>query len=113
MGGGSGMSNVGYNSVATRNYIRIELYINSGVKSKNKAIFDSLYAKKDSVESEFGQPLIWERLDENVTSRMKFELDSVSIFNEQDWDKMIAFMVKIVPKFEAAFKKPIQELSRR
>lgn len=44
---------------------------------------------------------------------MKFELDSVSIFNEQDWDKMIAFMVKIVPKFEAAFKKPIQELSRR
>jgi hypothetical protein len=113
MGGGSGMSSVGYNSVATRNYIRIELYINSGVKGKNKAIFDSLYAKKDVVESEFGQPLIWERLDENVTARVKFELYSVSIFNEQDWDKMIAFMVQIVPKFEAAFKKPIQELNRR
>ena len=113
IGGGSGMSYIGYNSVATRNYIRIELYINSGVKSNNKAIFDSLYAKKESIESEFGQQLIWERLDDNVTARVKFELDAVSIFKEEDWQKMIAFMVKFVPKFEAAFKKPIQELSRR
>ena len=113
MGGGSGMSYVGFNSVGTRNYIRIELYINSGVKNNNKAIFDSLFAKKDSIESDFGQPLVWERLDDNVTARVKFELTAVSIFNEEDWQKMIEFMVKFVPKFEAAFKKPIQELSRR
>lgn len=112
MGGGSGMSYVGYNSVSTRNYIRIELYINSGNKDNNKAIFDSLFAKKDSIEAEFGQPLIWERLDDKVTAKIKFELTGVSIYKEEDWQKMIAFMVKYVPKFEAALKKPIQELSR-
>lgn len=113
IGAGSGMSSVNYNSVATRNYIRIELYINSGVKNNNKAIFDSLFAKKESIESDFGQPLVWERLDDNVTARVKFELNNVSVFNEEDWQKMIDFMMKAVPKFEAAFKKPIQELSRR
>ena len=113
IGAGSGMSYVGYNSVATRNYIRIELYINSGDKDNNKAIFDSLFAKKNHIESEFGQALVWERLDDKITARIKYELTGVSIFNEEDWNKMIAFMVQVVPKFEAVFKKPIQELSRK
>ena len=89
IGGGSGMSSVGYNSVATSSYIRIELYINSGDKSNNKVIFDALYAKKDKIELEFGEPLTWERLDDNVTARIKFEMNNVSIFNEVDWKKMI------------------------
>jgi hypothetical protein len=113
IGRGSGMSSVGYNSVATRSYIRIELYINSGDKSNNKAIFDSLFAKKDKIEKEFGEPLTWQRLDDKVTARIKFELNNVSIFNEDDWDKMIDFMIDVVPRFEKAFKKPIQELSRK
>ena len=108
IGGGSGMGSVGYNSVATRNYIRIELYINCGDKNNNKVIFDSLYAKKDKIESEFGEGLTWERLDENVTARIKFQLNNVSIFNEEDWGKMIDFMVDVVPRFERAFKKSIQ-----
>lgn len=113
IGGGSGMSSVGYNSVATRSNIRIELYINSGDKSNNKVIFDALFAKKDKIELEFGEPLTWERLDDNVTARIKFEMNNVSIFNEVDWKKMIDFMVDVVPRFERAFKKPIQELSRK
>jgi hypothetical protein len=113
IGCGSGMSSVGYNSVATRNYVRIELYINSGDKENNKAIFDALASKKEKIEAEFGEPLTWERLDNNVTARVKFELSNVSIFNEQDWTKMIAFMVDAVPRFERAFKKRIQELNRR
>ncbi len=113
IGGGSGMSYVGYNSIATRNYIRIELYINSGDKNNNKVIFDSLFAKKYIIETEFGEPLVWERLDENVTARVKFELTSVSISNEEDWPIMIAFMVKFVPRFEGAFKKSIQEMNRK
>jgi hypothetical protein len=46
-------------------------------------------------------------------SRIKFELKEVSVFNEEDWPKMFAFMVQYVPNFETAFKKPIQLLSRK
>ena len=113
IGSGSGMSSVGFNSVATRSYVRIELYINSGDKDNNKMIFDALASKKAKIESEFGGPLTWERLDNNITARIKFELTNVSIFQEQDWPKMIAFMVDAVPRFERAFKKRIQELNRK
>jgi hypothetical protein len=113
IGAGSGMSYMGYNSVATRSYIRIELYINSGEKEYNKELFDFLYSKKGDIEAQFGKSLIWERLDDKVTARVKFELNDVSIFKEDDWDRMISFMVEVVPKFEAAFKKPIYELGRR
>lgn len=68
---------------------------------------------KHKMEADFGADLEWERLDSKKICRVKYELTGVSVFNEEDWQKMIEFMVKAVPKFEAAFKKPIQELSRR
>jgi hypothetical protein len=110
---GSGISGVTYTSVATGDYIRLELAIWGKSQDENKAVFDALFAKKQSIESTFGNGLVWERLDDKKMSRIKFELPDVSISNEEDWDKMIQFMVGVVPKFEAAFKKPIQELTRR
>ncbi len=55
----------------------------------------------------------WKRLTDKLMSRIKFELKDVSVFNEEDWHKMFGFMCQHVPKFEAAFKKPIQLLSRK
>jgi hypothetical protein len=113
IGAGSGMRYIGFNSVATKNYIKIELYINSGEKEQNKYLFDRLFANKESIESAFGKPLTWERLDDNVTARVKYELSGVSIFNEENWERMIEFMKNAVPKFETAFKKAIQELNKK
>lgn len=110
---GSGISGVTYTSVATGDYIRLELAIWGKSQDENKSVFDALHAKKHLIENTFGNALIWERLDDKKMSRIKFELPDVSVFNEEDWDKMIQFMVDVVPKFEAAFKKPIQELSRK
>jgi hypothetical protein len=112
IGAGSGISSLSFNSVATRNYIRIELYINKGEKDGNKAVFDELYKRKEEIETLFGSELTWERLDDKVTARVKCELKDVNIFNDDDWTKMISFMVTVVPKFENAFKKPIQDLTR-
>lgn len=113
IGAGSGISYINYNCVATRNYIRIEVYINSGSKEHNKELFDLLYKKKDIIEAAFGKPLTWERLDDKVIARIKCELTAVNIFKEKDWNSMIAFIVNEVPKFEAAFKKPIQEIKNK
>jgi len=52
-------------------------------------------------------------MDDKRMSPIKFELPEVSVFHEEDWDRMIQFMCGVVPKFEAAFKKPISQLSRR
>ncbi|WP_363319894.1 hypothetical protein [Flavobacterium sp.] len=37
------------------------------------------------MEADFGEPLTWERLDDNVTARVKFELKNVSVFNDENW----------------------------
>ena len=55
----------------------------------------------------------WERMDNKRMSRIKYELPEVSIFNEDDWNRMIQFMCEFVPKFEVALKRPIAQLSRK
>lgn len=59
-------------------------------------------------ETLYGNSLEWERLTDKRMSRIKFDHQGVSIFNEEDWQKMFGFMGQHVPKFEAAFKTPIQ-----
>jgi hypothetical protein len=110
---GSGISGVTYTSVVTGDYIRIELTISGRTLEENKSIFDALFSKKEQIESDFGAALEWERMDTKRMSRIKYELPDVSVFNEEDWSKMIQFMCQFVPKFESAFKKPIFQLSRR
>lgn len=110
---GSGISGVTFTSVVTGDYIRIELSIHGKTQEENKAIFDALENQKDKIEAAFGNPLEWERLSDKRMSRIKYQLSGVSVFNEEDWNKMFEFMVQHVPKFEAAFKKPIQLLSRK
>jgi hypothetical protein len=110
---GSGISGVTFTSVVTGDYIRIELSIHGKTQEENKAIFDALESQKSTIETTFDNPLDWERLPDKRMSRIKFELQGVSVFNEEDWHKMFGFMCQHVPKFEAAFKKPIQQLSRK
>ncbi|MCF8293336.1 MAG: DUF4268 domain-containing protein [Chitinophagaceae bacterium] len=110
---GSGISGVTYTSVVTGDYIRMELSIHGRTQEENKSIFDALISKRQQIESDFGKQLEWERMDDKRMSRIKYELSEVSVFHEEDWDKMIQFMSEVVPKFEAAFKNPISQLSRR
>ena len=110
---GSGISGVTYTSVVTGDYVRIELSIWGKTQTENKVFFDDLFSKQSKIEEDFGAELTWERLTDKRMSRIKYELVGVSIFNEEDWKKMIAFMVDAVPRFERAFKKRIQELNKR
>ena len=43
-------------------------------------------------------------------SRVKTQLDGVSLFESSDWDKMNAFFVETLPKFEEAFKPVVYKL---
>jgi hypothetical protein len=50
--------------------VRGELYIDRGDGDLNKLTFDALVADKAVIESQFGEPLSWERLDERRASRV-------------------------------------------
>lgn len=112
LGIGIGMSGVGVNLVISKNYCRSELYINRGNKEENKYIFDYLYKNRDIIEQEFGGKLLWERMDENVTSRIKSELEGVNYFEEDDWDKMTDFLIDSSVRMEKVFKNQVKKLNR-
>lgn len=69
--------------------------------------------KKDYVELE--RLRIWDYYlaFPNEMTKIKFEREGVSVFEKKNWQKMIDFMIDVVPKFEKAFKKHIRELSRK
>jgi len=108
MAGASGITATGFNSVITRNHARVELYISRPVKEENKFIFDELYKHKNEVENQFGSALEWERLDEKKASRIKYQLDGVNYFNEEDWPQMTDFMIDAMDRMLFVFKEPLK-----
>lgn len=111
LGKGIGMSGVNINLVISSNYCRSEIIINKGNKEINKQVFDFLYNIKDKIETDFGEKLTWERMDENVTSRIKSEHTGVSYFEESDWKQMNDYLIDTSVRMEKSFKEPIRKLN--
>lgn len=113
IGIGIGMSGVNLNMVVSRSYARGEIYINRGSKEENKWCFDFIEERKEQIEKEFGEPLIWERMDDKVSCRIKAQLDGVSIFDNEDWGKMISYMVDVSQRMAKTFHNPVKQLNRK
>lgn len=57
-------------SFAQSGELRAELYIDLGERAQNEAAFDALQADRVSIETEFGEPLRWERLESRRACRV-------------------------------------------
>jgi len=108
-----GTAGVSLNLVVSKNYARAEIYINRGDTQKNKEVFDYFYNLKDQIEKDFGGSLVWERMDDRITSRIKYQLDGVNVFNEKDWLKMNDFMIDAANRLHKVFKNLVQKLRSR
>lgn len=113
IGIGMGMTGVTLWLVISKSYARSEIYMNRGSKEENKFCFDFLAQRKEQIDKDFGGTLIWERNDDKITSRIKSQLDGVSLYEKEDWPKMINFMIDSAERMEQAFKKPIRQLNDR
>ena len=89
---------------------RVDLYINSGEKAKNKAIYDSFYAHKDKIEQTFGDELKWERLDDKDACRISKLLDVGSYKDKEKWPEIQKRMIDGMVRFENAMMPYIMEL---
>ena len=107
IGAASGMGGVNINFVVTGSYARVEVYINKGSVRENKKIFDYFLKHKDQIEKGFGAALIWERMSDKVTSRIKWQLDDVNVFEEGDYKKMNEFLIDGAERMKQAFSEAI------
>jgi len=108
---GIGMSGVNLNVIATGKYCRAEIYFNRGSQEENKDLFDFTANMKDDIQNSFGGELEWSRMSEKVSCRIKHQLNDVDVFNREDWDKMIEFLVDTSERMVKSFKTPIKKLN--
>lgn len=85
-----------------------EAYIDRGDATWNKWLFDELFAQRDILEAEFGEPLVWERLDHRRASRIackrpgSIEDPPETLTEIENWaiDRLLRFKEVFGPRLE-------------
>ena len=84
--------------------LRVELYIDVGDITENKAIFDIFMARKDEIEREIGTPLEWEKLDQKRASRISLVRPDTTINDADDnAEELQAWLIQGLLKTKNAF----------
>ena len=104
IGAGSGLSRVGYYFSATRNYFRAEIYMDRADKGENEWVFEALLKDREVIEQQFGDSLIWEKMDQNKACRIKYEDQAFSIYDEETWESSIEKITDAMVRLKKATK---------
>lgn len=107
---GSGVRGVPFSLIFGNREARVELYMSRSDVYENKFIFDKLYENRVAIEKNFGDCLIWERLDDKKASRIKYKY-TVDGYNRENWPEIIKWLVTHLSKLEKAFKLPLAEIN--
>lgn len=105
IGTGNGITGGSYSFVVSRDHARVEVYFSGVEQIENEFVFDELNKNKEKIEELFGEELIWERLDGRKATRIKYQLDGVSLYDENDWDEMKEFLIDSMIRLEKVFDK--------
>lgn len=109
----SGFSGISYGAVFSQGgRARIEIYIDQGEISRNKAIFDSLYENKDQIQAEIKIPIDWEKLEDKRASRIsvyregRIESPGETLKEIQEWmiANLLTFKRVFTPHIKSALK---------
>lgn len=90
-------------SFSRRSRLRLEAYIDTGDRERNKRIFDEVYAQREKIEADLGFSLTWERLNLKRGARIALDRNNSSITaSPEELQKMQAWLVEMLPRFYSA-----------
>jgi len=112
IGTGAGKYGLGFNYAIRKNETQVELYIDRGKdkEEENKQIFDQLFKNKAEIESEFGEVLDWQRLDNKRASRIRKEIKTGGYRDEDRWPEINEQMVDSMIRLEKSLRPYIAKL---
>ncbi len=112
IGTGAGKRGLGFNYVVRKHEANVELYIDRGKEAddENKAIFDTLAATKDVIESGFGGPLEWQRLEGKRACRIKKQIELGGYRDDAKWPAIQNAMIEAMIRLEKALRPHIAKL---
>lgn len=91
---------------------RVDLYIDTGSRAQNKAIFDGLFVRRAQIEADFGGPLEWERIDDKRASRIAVYYDRpIDIHaSPEALAELRAWGVDMLVRLKRALDEPVREV---
>lgn len=108
---GSGIRGLAFNYTIVQNNGVAEIYIDRGNSAENKDIFDRLHTRKEPIETAFGEPLVWERLDTKRACRIKHFVKLGGYRSpESEWPEVQSLMVEAMIRLEAALMPELTSL---
>lgn len=110
--GGTNISGAKYTLIITKTHASVLLEFGKSNREENKRLFDELHKYKFEIEKNFGNLLNWERMDDNISSRISYQLTGVNIFNKEDWNSMLNFLSVSIIKLEMAMRNPLIDIKK-
>lgn len=95
---------VKYRYVLHRRNASVQLYISTGSKKSNKALFDALRARRAEIETAFGEPLEWKRLNKQQSSCIQKTVLVAPLADEANWLAAQDALIEAMARFEAALR---------
>ncbi|NLG73049.1 MAG: DUF4268 domain-containing protein, partial [Chloroflexi bacterium] len=92
--------------------LRVELYIDTGDKQRNKQAFDTLVKQKNEIEAELGYPITWDRMDQRAASRISTTIKRKATDSKKLLDQAREWVVKTTLDFVDVFQPRIRELEQ-
>jgi hypothetical protein len=90
---------------------KVELYIDAGHKTKNKNIYDKLEKNRIQIETDFGDQLEWNRLEDKKACRIMKTLEIGGYRDEKDkWPEIQNAMVEAMIRLETALRPHIESI---
>lgn len=110
---GTGVSGIYYYIVIRMNSAAIKLVIGKD-KSRdlNKRIINSLYEKKDEIEQAFGNKINWRRMDNQISSRIEYDIDGCGLSDESTWEKGYERITETLVKWDHTFRPYLCEIRK-
>ncbi|WP_312473495.1 DUF4268 domain-containing protein [Neobacillus sp.] len=112
LNGATGIGGIIHSLIVRQKNSSLQLVIEKSSTETNKKIYDYFYSCKENIEKEFGEKLIWRRMDENKSSRIQFDINECSL-DSSTWEIGMPMFVDKFIKWQAALSPHIQHISQQ
>ncbi len=111
LGCATGAPGCRYVLIFSNKLARVELYFERSVADENKWLFDQLEREREGLEKQFGNKLLWQRLDDRKASRISYS-HPFDGFNEESWPEMIKWLCQHIVRLDETFSERLGTLSK-